>query len=242
MGIIDGLKRMIFGATAEPAKQSALPRVGKTVGELQSEPMSAWGDDDIIVGLRFSATMQLRTPLRVLLRHGEIHADRNTAPPQIVLEGWEGIWVAKTNISDKLPPYWIASEIGPIFPNEYLPFLVAVRKIVETHEPIERRNERLREMLTACEWQGFIDKHGGVHRVIRNFFPRFVDAIPKITAATIDELSRLGLDTPNRIAATSDETLLGIKGIGAAKLAAIRDYCAGITDNRDANMLENVTR
>lgn len=146
----------------------------------------------------------------------------------------------------------MASDVGqiPADGGNYLPFLIAVRKIVESHSSIERRIEQLREMPLTGDWKIYIARYGpshisrsrGMDWIIAVFFPRFVDNIPKINAATIDELSRLGLDTPNRIADASDETLLNIKGIGQAKLKAIRDYCAGITDNRDADTVEDVTR
>ena len=239
--------RVILRGDGKPSKTVSEPR-SVTVGELQSEPMSAWGNDDIIKGLKFSATLQLRNPLRVLLRHGEIHTDRNMRPPEIAREGWEGIWFSVTGID--WGPSTVASDIGPILADDYLPFLIAVRKIVESHNSIERRIEQLREMPLTGDWKIYIARHGpshisrsrGADWIIAYFFPRFVDNIPKINAATIDELSRLGLDTPNRIAVASDEKLLNIKGIGQAKLNTIRNYCAGITDNRDADRVENVIR
>ncbi len=225
------------------------PPIGKTVGELQNEPMSAWGNDDIIRGLEFSATMQLRTPLRVLLRHGEIHMDRNMKPPRIALEPWEGIWLPKTKTfrelgldMDEPTPGEHASSIGPILPSDYLPFLIAVREIVELTDSIESRINRLHEKPMVGDWKTYIEKHGGIGSVIGYLFHDFIDTIPNISFAIRNELSDLGLDTPNRIAAATDETLLSIKGIGQAKLKTIRDYCAGITDNRDADTVENVIR
>lgn len=225
--------------------------VGKTVGELQSEPVSAWGNDDIITGLKFSATMQLRTPLRVLLRHGEIHTDRTKPPPRIAMERWEGIWLPVTKSFEEIAcrpdstaddveffrrldaglarSYIIASDVGPILEENYLPFLIAVRRIVETDDTIEHRIEKLREMPIEAGWQVFVSKHGGIDGIIQRFFPKFINLAA-------------GLDTPNRIAAASDETLLSIKGIGPAKLKAIRERCAGITENRDADRVENVIR
>lgn len=221
----------------EDLKKDKPSRIGKTVGELQSEPMSAWGDDDIIRGLKFNATMQLRTPLRVLLRHGEIHTDGTKPPPKIALERWEGIWFPKAKTFKELgidvpelpPPSTHASDVGPIRPDDYLPFLIAVRRIIEAHDTIEHRIEKLREMPIVADWRVFVSKHGGIDGIIEGFFPKFMNL------AT-------GLDTPNRIAAVSDETLLGIKGIGPAKLKAIRERCACITENRDADRVENVIR
>ena len=241
------LKRLISGAALKESNASS--PTGKTVGELQSEPMSAWGNDDIITGLEFIATMQLRTPLRVLLRHGEIHSDRAKPPPEIAEEKWEGIWVPTVDMFRDWK-YECASDVGYVLAKDYLPFLIAVRKIVESHDSIESRIQRLREMPLTKNWKAYVDKYGPSHIskstgkdwIITYFFPRFINSIPKINVATIEELSSLGLDTPNGIESASDEFLLGVKGIGQSKLKVIRDYCASITDNRDADRIENVTR
>lgn len=238
------------GQTTGEAQMSELP-ARKTVGELQSEPMSAWGNDDIVKGLQFGATMQLRTPLRVLLRHGEIHADKAYPPPKIAIEPWEGFWLPVTksfedialghdNSADDIDrfrrldaelasKYTIASDVGPILAEDYLPFLIAVRRIVETHDPIGRRIKALREMPIVADWQAYFSKHGGIEGIVQRFFPKFSN-LPA------------GLDTPNLIAGASDETLLGIKGIGPAKLKAMRERCACITENRDADRVEDVIR
>jgi len=237
MSIIDRLKRLIFGASAEPREES------------QNNINKLWrGNDDIIKGLEFIATLQLRTPLRVLLRHGEIHTDIKTEPPKTIKEMWEGAWVQKTKTFrelgcdvDEVAPGTHASDVGQVLPADYLPFLIAIRRVVETDEPIENRINKLREMPIWDEWKTYVEKHGGIETISGRFFPEFIDTIPKISAA-IDELSELGLETPNRIAAAPDETLLSIKGIGQSKLKTIRDYCAGITKNRDADRVENVIR
>jgi hypothetical protein len=84
-------------------------------------------------------------------------------------------------------------------------------------------------MPIVADWQTYVDKHRGIDGIIQRFFPKFMNLAA-------------GLDTPNRIAAASDEMLLGIKGIGPAKLKAIRERCACITENRDADRVENVIR
>lgn len=250
MGIIGTLRGLILCASAKS------PRFPKTIGELQNEPLSAWGNDDIIEGLQFSATLQLRTPLRVLLRHGEIHTEKRAPPPRITKEAWEGLWTPKTESYRSLGidvdevPVTCASDVGPVSPGDYLPFLIALRKTVELDEPIEERIKKLRTMPIRPEWQTFVESYGargksrhrGLAWVIEYFFPRFINTIPKLTEGAVRELAELGLDTPDRIAAAPDETLLGIKGIGLAKLQLIRDYCAGITKNRDADRIENVGR
>lgn len=233
--------------------QYAPSSVGKTIGELQSEPMSAWGkwgNVDIITGLEFSATMQLRTPLRVLLRHGEIHTDRNTKPPEIVHEGWEGSWLPKLKTFREIgldmnepPPGAHASSIGPIVARDYLPFLIAIREIVELNESIENRIDKLREMLSVCDWQEFLGKHGGTEKIVQYFFPRYIQSMPKLPPSAMNEFVRLGyFNTPSSIEAATDEELLSIKGIGPAKLKAIRKHFADIAKHRDVDRVENVIR
>ena len=225
--------------------------VGKTVGELQGKPISAWGNDDIITGLRFSATMQLGKPLRVLRRHGETHTIRSEATPQIAQDGSEGGWMPITKSFEEIAcspdstaddiqffkrldaglgqAHTVASDVGPIRADDYLPFLLAVREIIEAHDSIEHRIERLRGMQIPADWQVFLSRHLGIDGIIERFFPCFMNLAP-------------GLNTPNRIAAASDETLLAIKGIGPGKLKIIRERCASVTVNRDAERVENVAR
>lgn len=264
MSIIGMFKRLIFGASVEPTKQipmkAAQPKskIITTIDESRRNKIDTWKNNhDILDGLQFNATLQLRSPLRVLLRHGEIHTDIDTAPPQIIKEMWEGIWIAKSKTYRELgididePPQGThASDAGQVIPDDYLPFLIAIRKIVELNDSIENRIAKLREMPILDEWKKFMSQRGpshisrntGIDWVIDYFFPRFVVTIPKIPASIEDSLLRLGFDTPNFIAAAPDETLLSIKGIGQTKLKTIRDYCAGITDNRDADRVENMIR
>ena len=227
------------------------PKIITTIEESRRNNIDTWkNNQDVINGLQFIATLQLRTPLRVLLRHGEIHTDINTEPPQIIKEMWEGIWTFKTKTYRELgldidiePPQGThASDAGQVIPDDYVPFLIAIRKIVEVNEPIDNRIKKLREMPMVGEWKPFIEKHGGIEKIIGRFFPKFIDTIHKLNLSTKDELYKLDLNTPNRIAAAPDETILSIKGFGQAKLKVIRDYCAGITDNRDADRVEDVIR
>jgi len=279
MSIIGMFKRLISGASAEPAEQVQMQSVQKEefsepqsvkMGELQNAPMPSWMADGCV--LKFCATFQLRTPLRVLLRDGEIYSKNDGRQPQIAREMWEGIWLPHSTQSyvelacgpDSTPEdielfkrldAWssertVASDAGPVLVKDYLPFLIAIRKIIELDEPIEDRIDKLRKMPIATGWKVFVDRYGPNHRnenkgmewVIECFFPRFIKSIPTLSAGMVDELCKLGLDTPNRIAAASDETLLSIKGIGKAKLEAIRAYCDGITNSRDARRIEHVTR
>lgn len=62
-------------------KQKSFLNDGKTIGEMQNKSLEDWGDEDIIAGLEFVATLQLRTPLEILQHHGEIFKQKNQTPP-----------------------------------------------------------------------------------------------------------------------------------------------------------------
>jgi len=208
-------------------------------------PISEWtapghllGQSDILAGMEFCATMQLRTPLRVLLHHGELHTDLSASPPCYVKDQWEGIWVpalktwAELGIAAKdIPPGTVASDIGPVPEDggDYLPFLLKVRGIVEADLSIEQRiNE-----LECCEFSASdkkcIDLLGGLDGIIERLFPKFLYLGPD-------------LDTPNKISAASDDALLNISGVGPAKLKKIRALCAGVLDGRDSDRVDRVNR
>lgn len=251
MGFFKQLVKVVFGSANDNRKATA-PTSNiqpKAFVINQSNQQQVWGENkDLIKGMQFFATMQLRTPLRVLKRHGEIHSDSNTDPPKIAKELWEGIWVPHLRTWRELglnvdeAKSTMASTIGQIQPSDYLPFLISVRMIVESYETIDSRISQMRDNLITGSLKAYVVKHGGIDKIIDEFFPRFIDTIPKATHTIIDGLSKLEIVTAYGIESATDETLMSIKGIGAAKLKSIRDYCAGITENRHATRLDRVTR
>lgn len=192
---------------------------------------------DLIDGLEFSATLQLRTPLRVLIHHGETHKKLKVPPPSYAFDQSEGIWIPKLkNWKDlgfdiqESPDQDLASDIGVIPDDgEYLKFLITIRKIVEKNTTIESRILDIRDFSLTGQGDEFIKMHGGIDSLIDKIFPKFLDLGPD-------------LNTPNKISLASDEELLKIKGIGPSKLKKIRDKCAGITVGRDFDRLDNVRR
>lgn len=251
MSIFKRVTNLLRGVSPASRVIFQTPAIGESMQTIDSSrPLATWRENqDVFKGLEFFATLQLRTPLRVLLRHGEQHRDVNSEPPEIVREMWEGIWVPKTKTFrdlgldiDEFPTGTAASDAGQISPEAYLPFLVTVRQIVESDESIQRRITRLRQVPMEGVWKIGIDRHGGIDSIIDYFFTPFVRTIPKIGDAQSASLTDRGVTTPNAIAAASDDLLLSIKGLGPAKLDAIRSYCAGVTQHRDADRVDNVTR
>lgn len=207
---------------------------------------------DIIKGRRFSATMQLRTPLRVLSRHGEIH-EGLTDPPTIAQAMWEGFWtpLLKSNIELGMPDVpevvmrdgTMASDVGPIPVDggDYLKFLFKIRAIVEAFGGIEVRRTLLREELRKPEWADFCRKLGGKQTVVNQLFPPFIETIKGLPANAVASLWDDGFMTPTQIAAVADVKLLAIKGIGLAKLKFIRSSCDSATD-KESEFVDLVER
>lgn len=223
-------------------------------------------DGGTITGFMFEIRPSISIPLRVLLHALEIHCDPLTShpaletyipplytPPQgtTAHEFTYGSWrpirtpldadsVASRNgaeeaklierlSADDARNYSVATEAGAHLESEYFPFVIAVRKIVELEEPIDDRVEKLRSLILVERWQVFVENLSRNRSIIDQFFPPFINLAP-------------GLDTPNRIAAASDETLLWIAGIGARKLIAIRERCAQVVLNRDCDRVDAVVR
>lgn len=242
MGFFKQLVEVVFGGANDNRNA--------TTTSLNIQPKAlVVNSSNLIKSMEFSATMQLRTPLRVLKRHAEIHSDASTEPPKIAKELWEGVWVPQVKTwremgvdINEISESSMASNIGQIKASEYLPFLISVRELVELFETTDKRIEKLRNKEMSGNWKSFVSQHGGIEKIIDEFFPRFIDTIPKATSTIIDGLAKLGIVTAYGIESATDETLMGISGLGAAKLQSIRDYCAGMLENSHAIRLDKVAR
>jgi hypothetical protein len=214
------------------------------ISRAQDSP--AWSG--LIQGARFCATLQLRTPLRVLTRHGESWT-REEARPPIARESWEGFWAAETvtwrELGIDLPEMSSsqASEIGPVPSDggEFLKFLVAVRTIVEADGPLEFRRLRLRDLLRDSRWQEFVKRLEGTEAIVRQFFPPFIETIKGLSREAVAELWERGLTTPALLSEAPDRDILSVRGIGPAKLRGIREACAAAA-SRDSEFVDLVQR
>jgi len=226
--------KQIFGSGISQPDEESQPRLIK-VSKIQTD--SDWGglaSEDSVEGLEFTATLQLRTPLSILTKHGEIHKDRKSPPPAYAKEGWEGVWVPKLDsVYDFLKEgATMSSDIGPIPVDggDFLPFLISVREVVETDAPVRERRKNLRELLDRTKWPNYVAACGGTDKIIDQFFPSLLKSIGGLTQAAIQQLDQAGLNTAAALVAASDEALLEVKGVGPAKLKGIRSACESATD------------
>jgi len=123
----------------------------------------------------FCATMQLRTPLKVLAMHGALLPAGHAHPP--VEEAWHGIWVplAPTwadlgllGIPDFMPST-MASDIGPIpiDGGDYLVFLKLFRAIVE-ERPTKTDAAAVQALVDSSpSFHAFALTHGGVQAMLK---------------------------------------------------------------------------
>lgn len=230
------LKRLFGGSTAAPSNVGQ--RTDIAMG-FDSSMLS------VVEGWRFSATIQLRTPLRILRRDRELSSGP-AKPLPITVEQWEGAWVPVLRALDVLPAFESStrsSDIGPIPRNggDYLKFLIHIREIVEAPTSVESRRTKLGGVDLPPEWNSFSEAHGGLGAICDYFFPPFISSIKGLQAQTLRALEAKGWKTPQVIASLSDAELLAVKGIGPSKIQAIRIACDQAHDS-SSEFLDSVSR
>ncbi|MDQ2701741.1 MAG: helix-hairpin-helix domain-containing protein [Pseudomonadota bacterium] len=222
--------RKLFGRDRQV--HSAAPLAVET--RRHDMPMVPPGNEDIITGWRFCATMQMRTPLAILRQHNRLVPASPDGPPQLTTEMWQGIWLpdlgSEWNFLDEGAS--MASEIGPVPSDggDYLPFLIAVRTISEGSGTIAEMDAALRALTKERGPRGtpnskFYSGRALVDRVL----PRTIHLLP-VPAPVRENLLAAGYKTLAKVQAATDDTLLAIKGLGPKGLANIREFLTTATD------------
>lgn len=209
---------------------SALPVADVSVRHELHHGTKIEDNRDVLAGWRFCATMQLRTPFRVLSRHGELHEDLATEPAIIALEQWEGIWLQRTKSFRDLGidldeiATTMASDIGqvPQDGGDYLPFLLALRKAAESSGTVKERRAATAAVAREAAYKKFVSAHGGQGKLLDKLFPPFTSTIPRLSSATAKALDQAGLHSPDKIARASDQSLRSIEGVGPATVKTLR--------------------
>jgi hypothetical protein len=190
---------------------------------------------DVLEGLTFVATLQLRTPLAVLQHHGNFHPGPPSAAPKYASPA-DGFWCYKTKSwsalagrSLSLPEESecsIASDIGPIEPNKYLPFLKAFREIVEGNDSIDQKLSRLLNLRVANS--KFSEIWCRLEKVYpdfpRSFFYLKLTLIPGIGAKMAQRLFQYGFKDIADVQNATDAELKRVPGLGSKLISRIRDY------------------
>jgi hypothetical protein len=182
---------------------------------------------------RFSATLQLRTPLKVLRMHGqELPADVAALPAPEEL--WHGIWLPVVKTWRELggvdipefKPSTIATGIGALSPHDadaLSQALIEIRQAAEGEASVAARRAKLRETVNALSRGDLVGRLGGRDCILDYFFPPFLSCVP---AESAQYLRSRGISTAGAISALSDKQLLAVPGIGPKTLAHLRASCA----------------
>ena len=230
-----------FFATIEPYLfKKEMPYPNQSSGDLQSKPLEEWswasnGDDEVVKGLIFKATLQSRTPLEVLKHHNEIFNDKHKAPPQYAKEGWEGMWVPILKTwrelgidEDEMDDSTCSSDIGYLNQKEqteYEDFLIKFHTI-SGNEDIETE-KKVDAILSLCEtdktFKIYFDKHSQENKdFLESHFKLLIkDYFPSNISKALEEI---GLRTIKDLKGYDIEKLSLIKGIGKATIEKLKPY------------------
>jgi len=200
-------------------------------------------DDDLIAGWRYSATLQLRTPLAYLEMDGEF----SPGPKEPPLVGPEashlpdgtrfnpyGCWVREIDYKglgfSPPPPSQRSTQWGPVRvgsseEKELLSLLKSFRYIVETAETLDQQLAELAELSTSTPanrrfWQKLAASEPGFPD---SFFYGQLCDLPGVGRKVAERLYRAGFRTVEEIHEASDEDLLKIEGIGPGLLGKLRN-------------------
>jgi hypothetical protein len=190
-------------------------------------------NQDIFKGLIFKATLQIRTPLSVLIHHGETFSGPPSKAPRY---GTDGVWspVTKTFRElgidiDEISEGTEASEVGPVRASEYIPFLIDFRKIVEAQESIDVKIVNIKKLCRGNkQYQIYFRMLNKFYKYKGDFpasffYNQFI-VIPGIGAKSAKALFEAGIKTFDDLKNADDKALLAVPGIGQAALKEIKGY------------------
>ena len=201
-------------------------------------------DSDPISGWRYNATLQLRTPLKYLERHGEFSPGPQEPPMVGPAEGHlqdgtgfnpYGIWLPVIdNSKSLLPPSTVATRatgwgpvrIGSEEERNLISFLKSFRYIVETAEGLDQKLSELKDLSTSTpgnrHWWARCSE-GSPLWPDSYFIGELWIKLPKGVGSNMTEkLYQAGFRTVEEVQAASDGELLAVPGLGKGLLAKIR--------------------
>lgn len=185
---------------------------------------SYFANADILEGMQFSATLQIRTPLSVLKHHNEVFYGPPSEAPVYGSQA-DGIWVFKTKTFralgadiDEIPDSKHASDIGAVAPSDYLPFLIQFRSIVEAESSAD---EKLRALLELPKKSAHFKKIWSALSASYSDFPLSFfylpfASLPGIGRALAKKLYEAGYRSVDEITSSSIERLCAVPGLGPA--------------------------
>lgn len=189
---------------------------------------------DLLVGLEFIATLQIRTPLAVLEHHGEFHPGPPSAAPKYASLA-DGFWSYKTKSLSELARRPLptldkseslqASDIGPIEASHYLPFLKQFRRIVESDDSVENKLLRLAQLRqNNSEFEALWSRLEVAYPDFpTSFFYLQLTAVPGIGRILARRLFQHGFVDLATLQSAAGEQLEAVPGVGSKLAKKIRE-------------------
>ena len=201
-------------------------------------------DDDLVVGWRYFATLQLRTPLAYLEMDGKFSAGPKepplVGPAENFLEGGAsfnpyGMWLREIDYKklgfDELSSDnetratgWGQVRSGSESERDLISFLKSFRYIVETAEGLDQKLSELKELSTSTS------ENRKVWKKLKkadplfpdSFFSSALESLPGVGSSMAQKLFKAGFRTVEEVQTASDGELLAVPGLGKGLLAKIR--------------------
>lgn len=202
---------------------------GSETQVIRLDDQSYLANSDILDGMQFSATLQIRTPLSVLKHHGEVFHGSPSQTPKYGTQA-DGIWTFKTKAFRDLgialdeTEFTHASDAGPIKPSRYLPFLVRFRSIVEGNVSHEEKLAALALLSTQSTefseiWRKLSSNYGDFPA---SFFYLQFTALPGVGRQLAQRLYKAGFRATSEIVHADTSHLTAVPGLGSATAAKIK--------------------
>ncbi len=231
MGIFD----FIFGKK-KPIEQTSQDEYVNHQNNIKQAPdqyREISQNSDICVGMEFHATCQLRTPLAVLKRHGEIFI--GDGEPPTYGEPRDGVWIPKLESIYDIPSEEknAASDAGSVNEKEYINYAIGLLSIFESDNTINNKmSEALAysgndERLNRIE-QGLLRcyRENNIADVMARFIsdterlefyfdkPNKLILVNGVNAKIESALENSGIHTIKELSNLTENDLLKINGIG----------------------------
>lgn len=195
---------------------------------IRLDDQSYHSNSDVLEGMQFSATLQIRTPLNVLKHHGEIFHGPPSQAPAYGSQA-DGIWTFKTKTFRELgiavdePEFTHASDAGSIEPSRYLPFLIQFRSIVESSSSHEDKLAQLSSLpKQSAEFKEIWSKLSAYYDdfPVSFFYVPFA-ALPGVGRQLAKRLYESGFRSVCEIVSANISQLTAVPGLGKATAAKI---------------------
>lgn len=195
---------------------------------------------NILEGLVFCPTFQLRTPLEVLKKHGEIF--RGSGDPPKYGQPRDGIWIPKVKeeFDLKIDSYPASDACGSVKAEEYIEYAVGLLSIFETNENINTKMNRAATYSYNNSLLQNVEKYilkyydaKNITEVMSRFItqkealtyyfekPGYLHLVDGVNKTINNNLQQQGIKTIKELAQLPSEKLLAVKGVGKASLNKI---------------------